>query len=115
MMTNRKHLLAGLILLTILVTACGQSEQAAPAITPPTEQEVRKTTPQTPQPEPVRVTENTRQTYQRHCTQCHGSKGKGDSINAKLVTVPPRIDTNSVYLETRTVNQLFDSMMLLLG
>lgn len=109
-MTNRKHLLAGLILLTILVTACGQSEQAAPAITPPTEQEVRKTTPQTPQPEPVRVTENTRQTYQWYCTQCHGIKGKGDGINAKLLTVPPRNHTKAEYLETRTDEQLFEAI-----
>tara|TARA_B110000438_G_scaffold56164_1_gene56305 strand:+ start:111 stop:566 length:456 start_codon:yes stop_codon:yes gene_type:complete len=110
MMTSRNHLLDGIILLTILSTACGQSEQAAPTIQPPTEQEVGKTIHQNPQPKPVRVTEDTRKIYQWYCTQCHGTKGKGDGVNARFLTVPPRNHTKAQYLETRTDEQLFDAI-----
>ena len=109
-MTNRKHLLIGIILLTILVTSCGKSEQATPAAKPPTQQEVAEVTPQPPQPEPVQVTEDTRQTYQWYCSQCHGIKGKGDGINAKFLTVPPRNHTKAEYLETRSDEQLFEAI-----
>jgi mono/diheme cytochrome c family protein len=107
---NHKYFLTGIILLTILVTACGQSEQATPAAKPPTQQEVAKVTPQPPQPEPVQVTEDTRQTYQWYCSQCHGIKGKGDGINAKFLTVPPRNHTKAEYLETRSDEQLFEAI-----
>ena len=113
MIINRKLLLTGIALLTILVTACGQSEQATPAAKPPTQQEVgeaREVTPQPPQPKIVPVTEDTRQTYQWYCSQCHGVKGKGDGINAKFLTVPPRNHTKAVYLETRTDEQLFEAI-----
>jgi len=110
MIINRKLLLTGIILLTILVTSCGQSEQATPAAKPPTQQEVAEVTPQPPQPEPVQVTEDTRQTYQWYCSQCHGIKGKGDGINAKFLTVPPRNHTKAEYLETRSDEQLFEAI-----
>ncbi len=110
MIINRKFLLTRIILLTTLVTACGQSEQATPAAKPPTQQEVAEVTQQTPQPKPVQVTEDTRQTYQWYCSQCHGIKGKGDGINAKLLTVPPRNHTKAAYLETRTDEQLFEAI-----
>jgi mono/diheme cytochrome c family protein len=110
MIINRKLLLTGIMLLTILVTACGQSEQATPAVKPPIQQEVAEVTPQTPQPKLVQVTEDTRKTYQWYCSQCHGIKGKGDGINAKFLTVPPRNHTKAEYLETRTDEQLFEAI-----
>jgi cytochrome c oxidase cbb3-type subunit 3 len=112
MIINQKLLLTGIILLTILVTACGQSEQTTTTAKPPTQQEVGKTIPQPPQPEPVQVTDDTRQTYQWYCSQCHGIKGKGDGINAKFLTVPPRNHTKAAYLETRTDEQLFEAIKL---
>ena len=113
MIINRKFLLTGIAILTILVAACGQSEQATSNTKPPTQQEtgeVREVTPQTPQPKIVPVTEETRQTYQWYCSQCHGIKGKGDGINAKFLTVPPRNHTKAAYLETRTDEQLFEAI-----
>ena len=113
MIINRKFLLTGIAILTILVAACGQSEQATSNTKPPTQQEtgeVREVTPQTPQPKIVQVTEETRQTYQWYCSQCHGIKGKGDGINAKFLTVPPRNHTKAEYLETRTDEQLFEAI-----
>jgi mono/diheme cytochrome c family protein len=58
------------------------------------------------------VTEKTRETYQWYCAQCHGLKGKGDGVNARLLTVPPRDHTKADYLETRTDKQLFDAITL---
>ena len=113
MLINRKFLLTGIALLTILVTACGQSEQATSIAKPPTQQEggeIREVNRQTPQPKTVPVTEETRQTYQWYCSQCHGVKGKGDGINAKFLTVPPRNHTKAAYLETRTDEQLFEAI-----
>jgi mono/diheme cytochrome c family protein len=115
MLINRKFSLTGIALLTILVTACGQSEQAISIAKPPTQQEVgkiREANRQTPQPKIVTVTEETRQTYQWYCSQCHGVKGKGDGINAKFLTVPPRNHTKAAYLETRTDEQLFEAIKL---
>ena len=113
MLINRKFLLTGIALLTILVTACGQSEQATSIAKPPTQLEVgesREVNRQIPQPKIVPVTEETRQTYQWYCSQCHGIKGKGDGINAKFLTVPPRNHTKAAYLETRTDEQLFEAI-----
>ena len=61
-------------------------------------------------PKPVVVTEKTRETYQWYCAQCHGIKGKGDGINAKFLTVPPRNHTKASYLETRTDEQFFEAI-----
>ena len=113
MLINRKFLLTGIALLIILVTACGQSEQATSIAKPPTQQEVggiREVNKQTPQPKRGPVTEETRQTYKWYCSQCHGVKGKGDGINAKFLTVPPRNHTKAAYLETRTDEQLFEAI-----
>ncbi len=60
--------------------------------------------------EPVVVTAKTRETYQWYCAQCHGVKGKGDGINAKFLTVPPRNHTKAEYLETRTDKQFFEAI-----
>ena len=56
------------------------------------------------------MTANTRETYQWYCAQCHGIEGKGDGINAKFLTVPPRNHTKAAYLETRTDKQLFKAI-----
>ena len=58
------------------------------------------------------VTEEIRETYQWYCAQCHGVKGKGDGINSKYVTVPPRNHTKADYLETRSDQELFDAIRL---
>ena len=110
MIINRKFLLIRIAILIILVTACGQSEQVKSDTKPPTQQEVGDVTPQHPQPKVAQVTEETRQTYQWYCSQCHGIKGKGDGINAKFLTVPPRNHTKALYLETRTDEQLFEAI-----
>ncbi len=59
---------------------------------------------------PVIVTAKTRETYQCYCAQCHGIKGKGDGINSKFLTVPPRNHTKAEYLETRTDEQFFQAI-----
>lgn len=110
MAINHKFLIAGIVILTFWITGCGQSEQATPALKPPIEQQVSKAPPPVPQPKLAQVTEKTRQTYQWYCAQCHGMKGKGDGINAKFLTVPPRNHTKVEYLETRTDEQLFDAI-----
>ena len=60
-----------------------------------------------PAPRAHLVTEETRDTYQFYCTQCHGIDGHGKGINASHLTVPPRDHTKADYLETRTDEQLF--------
>ena len=113
MLINRKFLLSRIALLTILVTACGQNEQATSIAKPPKQQEVgeiREVNRQAPQPKTLPVTEETRKTYTWYCSQCHGVKGKGDGINAKFLTVPPRNHTKAAYLETRTDEQLFEAI-----
>lgn len=96
------------------LSACGQNQekQATTTPKPPTQMQVEQAPPQTSLPKPVLVTEKTRQTYQWYCTQCHGLKGKGDGVNAKFLTVPPRNHTKAEYLETRTDEQLFDAIKL---
>ena len=98
----------------IVVGLIGCSEK--PAKKPPTSRPPLKVEPNTPAPlekdipEPVIVTEKTRETYQWYCAQCHGIKGKGDGINAKFLTVPPRNHTKAHYLETRTDEQFFEAI-----
>lgn len=94
------------------LAGCGQKEAdetespkpplKAEISSPPTKEEAA--------PEPVKVTEKTRETYQWYCAQCHGIKGKGDGINAKFLTVPPRNHTKAEYLETRTDEQFFEAI-----
>jgi len=95
---------AGLCLVVFLV-ACGESPQRETA--PPTPQN-RVETP--PPPAPSAVSAKTRETYQWYCTQCHGVEGKGNGINAQWVTVPPRNHTKAYYLETRSDQELFDTI-----
>jgi mono/diheme cytochrome c family protein len=56
------------------------------------------------------ATQETRETYQFYCTQCHGIDGHGKGINAPHLTVPPRDHTKADYLETRTDEQLFTAI-----
>ena len=110
MVVSRKHFLIGTILSTLIVTGCGQDKKTTTANKPPTQQQATEVIPQTPQHESVQVTNETRQTYQWYCAQCHGVKGKGNGINAKFLTVPPRNHTKAEYLETRTDEQLYEAI-----
>jgi cytochrome c oxidase cbb3-type subunit 3 len=101
-----------LAVVALLLPACDKEENATQKVT----QKTDKTPPAvqgTPTPEKIsapKVSDETRQTYQWYCSQCHGLKGKGDGINAKFLTVPPRAHTKADYLETRSNQQLFDAI-----
>ena len=105
-MNRALHLMMGLILLTFL-GGCGQDSEQKPPTEPPA-----ISTPPThvPAPRAHPVTQETRDTYQFYCTQCHGTEGHGNGINALHLTVPPRDHTKADYLETRTDEQLFTAI-----
>lgn len=97
-----------LILLCGSLSACGgeshdsgERPQAPPPVSVPA-----------PKPEPVAVSQETRDVYQWYCTQCHGAEGKGNGPNALHLAVPPRNHTKADYLETRTDQQLFEAIKL---
>ena len=95
----------------IAIGIIGCSDKSAEEQRPPLTAELQSSTPlEEVTPEPVVVTEKTRETYQWYCAQCHGIKGKGDGINAKFLTVPPRNHTKAQYLETRTDEQFFEAI-----
>lgn len=97
--------------LVLVGSGCGDnSKETVTPAAPPSQETQSPATP--PAPKKSLVTAKTRETYQWYCTQCHGLKGKGDGINAKLLTVPPRDHTKAAYLETRTDQQLFDAIKL---
>lgn len=100
-----KKLFYGLALI-LLVAACGEIASKSPPA-PTTKPAPAKTLPQ-----PVPVTADARAMYQWYCTQCHGVEGKGDGINAKLIAVPPRDHTKADYLETRSDEELFQTIKL---
>ena len=112
MIRNSKIILAGIAAVWVGLGGCGQNpeKQSAVQLKPPIQQEVEETRPQFSQPVLATVTEKTRKNYQWYCAQCHGIEGKGDGINAKLLTVPPRNHTKASYLETRTNEQLFEAI-----
>lgn len=88
--------------------ACSQ-ESSSPAPAPTASPQAEPVNPSVPaQP----VTQQTRDTYQFYCTQCHGLAGKGDGVNARFLTVPPRDHTKADYLETRSDEQLFHAIQL---
>lgn len=102
----------GILMLIIGISGCGEKKtEKTSAPKPPL-----KTEPQSLQlkeesvSEPVFVTEKTRKTYQWYCAQCHGIEGKGNGVNAKFLTVPPRDHTKAEYLETRTDEQFFEAI-----
>ena len=103
-----KILLSGWLVLQL--SGCGDKEKET-APPPPTATNVPATPPH-PVPKKSAVTDQTLEVYQWYCTQCHGLEGKGDGINAKLLTVPPRDHTKADYLETRTDSHLFDAIKL---
>ncbi|VAX32973.1 hypothetical protein MNBD_NITROSPINAE05-1238 [hydrothermal vent metagenome] len=94
------------------LSGCGDSPKEAPAPSLPSKATRAPEAPAPSAPKKIMVTAQTRETYQWYCTQCHGLKGKGDGVNAKLLTVPPRDHTKASYLETRTDKQLFDAIKL---
>ena len=91
------------------VFGCGE-EQANKPSQPPIKAESPPTIPLKEETNSVIVTAKTRETYQWYCAQCHGVKGKGDGINSKFLTVPPRNHTKAEYLETRTYEQFFQAI-----
>ena len=103
-----KILLSGWLVLQF--SGCG--DNAKETVTPPPRATNVPATSPLPAPKKSAVTAETREVYQWYCAQCHGLKGKGNGINAKLLTVPPRDHTKVDYLETRTDSQLFDAIKL---
>jgi mono/diheme cytochrome c family protein len=91
------------------LSGCGDNTKETAQPSPPP---IATPSPETSAPAKIAVTAKTRETYQWYCTQCHGQKGKGDGVNARLLTVPPRDHTKASYLETRTDKQLFDAIKL---
>lgn len=98
--------------LVMQLSACG--DNARETVTSPPAPKATQAPEMSPPlaPKKSAVTAKTREVYQWYCTQCHGLKGKGDGVNAKLLTVPPRDHTKADYLETRTDKQLFDAIKL---
>ena len=113
-----KWYLSGLIFFIVVgtfftLTGCGEKQRSSAENSSDKTSSARSNTPSSPgQANVVRpeVTEKTRTTYQWYCSQCHGNKGKGDGVNAKLLTVPPRNHTKADYLESRSDKQLFDAI-----
>ena len=98
--------IAGIALMGVF-TGCGQDpaeEKPSPSST--------ASAPSAPSPAPRAhpVTQETRDTYQFYCAQCHGTDGHGNGINAPHLTVPPRDHTKADYLETRTDEHLFTAI-----
>ena len=86
-----------LLLLAMAISGCDRKPKPA---TPPTPAPVQK------------VGAEVKETYQWYCAQCHGIEGRGDGINAHLLTVKPRNHTEAEYLETRSDDDLFRSIKL---
>ncbi len=108
-----KFLLSGWLVLQLSGCSGDAGDNAKETVTPP-HPEATNAPDTSPRPAPKKsaVTAETREVYQWYCTQCHGLEGKGDGINAKLLTVPPRDHTKADYLETRTDKQLFSAIQL---
>lgn len=101
---NRILILVGGVVLVGILAGCSQDpaeEKASPPATASAPPPTVRTHP---------VTQETRDTYQFYCTQCHGVDGHGKGINAPHLTVPPRDHTKAAYLETRTDEQLFTAI-----
>lgn len=102
----------GIFMVVVGISGCGEKQvEKTPAPKPPLKIESEPLQLKEEEThEPIIVTTKTRETYQWYCAQCHGIKGKGDGINAKFLTVPPRNHTKAEYLETRTDEQFFEAI-----
>ena len=104
---NRVLFLIGIIALAGIFSGCEKEpEEEKPLYS--SSEPAQPASPQTPRAYPV--TQETRDTYQFYCTQCHGVDGHGKGINAPYLTVPPRDHTKAAYLETRTDEHLFTAI-----
>tara|TARA_Y100001960_G_scaffold167418_1_gene175916 strand:- start:1338 stop:1817 length:480 start_codon:yes stop_codon:yes gene_type:complete len=99
----------GVLITVIGIFGCGE-KQAKKSSQPLIKEESPPALSLKEKTNPVIVTAKTRETYQWYCAQCHGIKGKGDGINAKFLTVPPRNHTKAEYLKTRTDEQFFQAI-----
>tara|TARA_B100000686_G_scaffold297205_1_gene329319 strand:- start:162 stop:629 length:468 start_codon:yes stop_codon:yes gene_type:complete len=101
-----------ILLLVMMLIGCSEKQTSKPSTSkPPFHVETKSLRPKEKLiPKPIIVTVKTREAYQWYCAQCHGIEGKGDGINAKFLTVPPRNHTKPQYLETRTDKQLFEAI-----
>jgi len=102
----------GILILIIGISGCGEKKTEKTSVPkPPLKTELQSLQlKEESVSEPVFVTEKTRKTYQWYCAQCHGIEGKGNGVNAKFLTVPPRDHTKAEYLETRTDEQFFEAI-----
>lgn len=104
---NRVLFLIGIIALAGIFSGCEKEpEEEKPLYS--SSEPAQPASPPTPRAYPV--TQETRDTYQFYCTQCHGVDGHGKGINAPYLTVPPRDHTKADYLETRTDEHLFTAI-----
>jgi mono/diheme cytochrome c family protein len=104
---NRVFFLIGGVALLAILAGCGQ-DPAEEKPSPSSTASEPSTPPSAPRAHPV--TQETRDTYQFYCAQCHGTDGHGKGINAPHLTVPPRDHTKADYLETRTDEHLFTAI-----
>jgi len=104
---NRVLILFGGFALIGILTGCDQGPAKEKPSPSPT-----ASAPSAPSPAPLMypVTQETRDTYQFYCAQCHGPEGHGNGINAPHLTVPPRDHTKADYLETRSDEHLFTAI-----
>lgn len=99
--------------LGLAVAGCNQKPSPEAPRAKPQPLADRVENPQTPAPAPVeKASQQIKDAYQWYCAQCHGIHGKGDGINAHLLTVLPRNHAKADYLETRTDEQLFQAIKL---
>ena len=100
--------------LGIGLSSCAEEKNETPGATtaiPQTASLQTTAKPHQPAAKPVAIVDgHTLEVYQWYCAQCHGVNGKGDGINARFLTVPPRDHTKAEYLETRTDQQFFEAI-----
>jgi cytochrome c553 len=50
------------------------------------------------------------ESYRHYCGQCHGEQGKGDGINAPLISVEPRNHTDSAEMAKLSDTHLYEAI-----